>query len=78
MYAYSVIYQLLDIRMDDQLMEGEIRSVIYQAYCFAPNILCDDYAICTLTFQLKRFDCSNNLSTLRSVTIYAEVSHVIR
>ena len=36
----SIIYQLLDIRMDDQLPEGEIRRVIYQTRYFVPNILC--------------------------------------
>ena len=55
----SVIYQLLDIGMDDQVPEGEIRSVIYQTRCFVPNILHDDYVIHFLAFQLERFDCSN-------------------
>ena len=55
----SIIYQLLDIRRDDQIPEGEIQSVIYQTRCFAPNILCDYYVIHFLAFQLECFDCSN-------------------
>ena len=58
-YVCSVIYQLSDIRTDDQILEGEIRSVIYQKHCFAPNILRDDYVIHFLVFRLERFDCSN-------------------
>ena len=75
---YSIIYQLSDIRTDDQIQEGEIQSVIYQTRYFAPNILRDDYVIHFLAFQLEHFDCSNILSTLKSVTIYVEVSHIIR
>ena len=74
----SIIYQLSDIGMDDQITEGEIQSIIYQTRCFMPNILHDDCVIHFLAFQLERFDCSNNLSALRSVTIYIEVSHIIR
>ena len=55
----SVIYQLLDIRTDDQIPEGEIWSVIYQTCCFMPNILLDDYVIHFLAFQLEHFDCTN-------------------
>ena len=55
----SVIYQLSDIRTDDQIPEGEIQSVIYQTSCFAPNILRDDYVIHFLAFRFERFDCSN-------------------
>ena len=46
----SIIYQLLDIGMDNQILEGEIQSVIYQTRCFAPNILRDDYVIHFLAF----------------------------
>ena len=53
----SVIYQLSDIGMHDQILEGEIQSVIYQTHCFASNILCDDYVIHFLAFWLERFDC---------------------
>ena len=55
----SIIYQLSDIGMDDQILEGEIQSVIYQTHYFAPNILHDDYVIHFLAFRLERFDCSN-------------------
>ena len=58
-YVYSVIYQLSDIGTDDQISEGEIRSVIYQTRCFAPNILRDDYVIHFFTCRLERLDCSN-------------------
>ena len=57
--AGSVIYQLSDIRMDDQIPDGEVRSVIYQTRYFAPNILRDDYVNHFLAFRLQRFDCSN-------------------
>ena len=57
--TYNVIYQLSDIRIDYQIPEGEIRSIIYQTRCFAPNILRDDYVIHFLAFWLERFDCSN-------------------
>ena len=56
---YSIIYQLLDIRTDDQILEGEIQSVIYQTHYFAPNILHDDYVIHFLAFWLECFECSN-------------------
>ena len=55
----SVIYQLSDIGTDDQIPEGEIRSVIYQTCCFVPNILRDDYVIHFLACRLERFDRSN-------------------
>ena len=57
--VHSVIYQFSDIGTDDQIPEGEIRSVIYQTRCFAPNILRDDYVIHFLACRLERFDCSN-------------------
>ena len=56
---YSVIYQLFDIKTDDQIPEGEIRCVTYQTRCFTPNILRDEYVIHFLAFQLERFDCIN-------------------
>ena len=34
----NIIYQLSDIKMDDQIPEGEIQSVIYQTRYFVPNI----------------------------------------
>ena len=58
-HAHKIIYQFLDIGTDDQIPEGEIRCVIYQTRCFAPNILRDDYVITFLAFRLERFDCSN-------------------
>ena len=61
-YSYqsvSIIYQLLDIGIDDQIPEGEIWSVIYQTRYFVPNILRNDYVIHFLAFRLERFDCSN-------------------
>ena len=54
-----MIYQLSDIGTDDQIPEGEIRSIIYQTRCFAQNKLHDDYVIHLLAFRLERFDCSN-------------------
>ena len=57
-HTNNVIYQLLDIGMDDQILEDEIQIVIYQTHCFAPNILRDDYVIHFLVFRLEHFDCS--------------------
>ena len=52
----SIIYQLSDITTDDQILEGEIRSVIHQTCCFAPNILRDDYVIHFLACRLEHFE----------------------
>ena len=74
----NVIYHLSDIRMDvsnigSKNPEGNLTNTFICA-----NILRDDYVIHFLAFQLERFDYSSKpLSTLRSVTIYVEVNHVI-
>ena len=51
LFFSSIIYQLSDIGMDDQIPEGEIQSIIYQTRYFVPNILHDDYVSHFLPFR---------------------------
>ena len=80
-YTHSVIYQLSDIGIDDQIPESEIWSIIYWTHCFVPNIiitwwLC--YSFLGIWVRALWLYVVIYHSTLRSVTIYIENSHVVR
>ena len=45
-HAHKIIYQFLDIGTDDQIPEGEIRSVIYQKHI----ALCQTYYLMVMLF----------------------------